>query len=574
VRALLYIAGEADKNQADWNIDDKPKLLSEFNGLHIFHITHIIPVMKLFQNGNCKNLWARNDTFGFNHHNFGDNSNTINANQYSDLHPGGNFTDGKIVQDKTIVVATVGEAEFRAVTWEAPKKLKGFEILSNFIIEIVRDTNKCRHIPDWDYVPPGCKACNDIMTQEASSSLFLVRHSEALVPDKKILSIGVTGSKQSDVKKYKTDHRWDPSENTKSSRIAAFTYQGCLAYYIHSCMPEINKVNDLSDAAKNGVHSLIAGFAFLFLEIICLIHERYQGIAGNKRHKKAAYRYRGCIEFYLSYALWTLLCIDRVGGDGKEANKYVQMSFVKFHRYIFADVLKVMVLAEPQYAGCTEITDLVFQNAGILPGSDPLPPARRVAGVCKAFVKFYKNFMKPIFYRHLVSLEPNPALIANIENDNDVILYNKQKIAFEMIIEGASQTHVYHLMENAIVGETDTFIDKIGIQGVLDRWHDMMQLAPRGTLRLLESFIDNQKLQEYRNIQLSMRPDSFQPMISAEAAETIYIMCNALELPYEPSCKEELELLRVAPTCSPMRSIWRLLLLGAFGAPQEAELAA
>jgi hypothetical protein len=174
----------------------------------------------------------------------------------------------------------------------------------------------------------------------------------------------------------------------------------------------------------------------------------------------------------------------------------------------------------------------------------------------------------------LVSLEPNPALIANIENDNDIILYNKQKIAFEMIIEGASRTHVYHLMENAIVGETDTFIDKIGIQGVLDRWHDMMQLAPRGTLRLLESFIDNQKLQEYRNIQLSMRPDSFQPMISAEAAETIYIMCNALELPYEPSCKEELELLRVAPTCSPMRSIWRLLLLGAFGAPQEAELAA
>jgi hypothetical protein len=141
-----------------------------------------------------------------------------------------------------------------------------------------------------------------------------------------------------------------------------------------------------------------------------------------------------------------------------------------------------------------------------------------------------------------------------------------------MIIEHDSRVQVYHLTENAIVGEVATFIDRIGIQGVLDRWHDMLQLAPARTLRLLESFVDNQKLQEYRNIQLSMRPDSFQPMITPEAAETIYIMCNALELPYEPTCKRELDLLRIAPTCSPMRSIWRLLLLGAFGPPREAEV--
>jgi hypothetical protein len=370
--------------------------------------------------------------------------------------------------------------------------------------------------------------------------------------------------------------RFDP-EPTRVNYPYAFTYQACLAYYVHRCMPTEPQVSPrLNPYFKSLIHSLIAAFAFLFLQIACLNHERYHGLSGGGIQKKPAYRYRGCIEFYLSYAFWTLLCIDQVGdyGDDADRAKYCNMDFVRFHRYVFADVLKVMILAEPQYAGCTEIADAVFQTAGILPGLREPEPAEQIERISEAFCNFYKNHIKPIFYRHLVGLMPDPRLLLHEDNQANLILYNKQRLAFDMIIEHDSRVQVYHLTENGIVGEVATFIDRIGIQGVLDRWHDMLQLAPARTLRLLESFVDNQKLQEYRNIQLSMRPDSFQPMITPEAAETIYIMCNALELPYEPTCKRELDLLRIAPTCSPMRSIWRLLLLGAFGPPREAEVPA
>ena len=69
-------------------------------------------------------------------------------------------------------------------------------------------------------------------------------------------------------------------------------------------------------------------------------------------------------------------------------------------------------------------------------------------------------------------------------------------------------------------------------------------------------------LKEYQNIRLNVRPDrfhtAFQPTISLEAAEAMFLMCTALELPSEPNSKEELELLRIAPKCSEMKSIERL----------------
>ncbi len=65
VMALLYIAGEADKDQADWNIADKPNLLSVYNGLHIFHST------KYYKHHSCYEVvskWKLQGFVGWNKH--------------------------------------------------------------------------------------------------------------------------------------------------------------------------------------------------------------------------------------------------------------------------------------------------------------------------------------------------------------------------------------------------------------------------------------------------------------------------------------------------------------------------
>jgi hypothetical protein len=236
------------------------------------------------------------------------------------------------------------------------------------------------------------------MTQQATFSAFLVRTTigTPLVPTKKILSIAISGEQQNSFKfkAYAGNVRFDP-EPTRVNYPYAFTYQACLAYYVHRCMPTEPQVSPrLNPYFKSLIHSLIAAFAFLFLQIACLNHERYHGLSGGGIQKKPAYRYRGCIEFYLSYAFWTLLYNDRLGddyGDGDTRDRYCDMDFVGFHRYVFADVLKVMILAEPQHAGCTEIADAVFQTAGILPGLREPEPAEQIERISEAFCNFYKK---------------------------------------------------------------------------------------------------------------------------------------------------------------------------------------
>ncbi len=57
-------------------------------------------------------------------------------------------------------------------------------------------------------------------------------------------------------------------------------------------MPKKNELRGISEIGKACVHTLIAAFAFLFLEIACLFHERYIRITCGNRHKKVAYLYR------------------------------------------------------------------------------------------------------------------------------------------------------------------------------------------------------------------------------------------------------------------------------------------
>jgi hypothetical protein len=160
---------------------------------------------------------------------------------------------GVPVPNDMICVATTGDKNFRAVTWSGPTRLRGFKTMSDLIIDIVKRVNGCRSTPNWNTKPPGCKSCNDIMTQAATSSDFLVRKTltTPLVPEKRILSIALNGKDHSDFSFKATrtagNVRCDPNESNSSGVPSAFTYQACLAYYVHRCMPVRTDIRSLNN---------------------------------------------------------------------------------------------------------------------------------------------------------------------------------------------------------------------------------------------------------------------------------------------------------------------------------------
>ena len=593
-RALLYIQGQALKFADDWNLDpqSKPNILSKKEDLHIFHESNTKSVIEMFKEGGAaEDMWLDGDTPFYKRENFADRvprsitrAKTIAGNSLTDA----TFTG--VVPPTMIYFSTTKFANYRAVQWARPTTIAYAEHITELIHECITNVGVCRYIPSTEYTVAGCKSCNDIMTLEATTSHFLVRHvisDYPLVPREAILSVKLSGTVKNNDLKFETPdskYRWDPNESNEDKDPADFTYQACLAYFIHRCMPKKNQFKFGTGRSRStkdkenekALHSLNAAISFLLLEIACLQFERMKGCQGGKqRRRKAGYRYRGCAEMYLSYVFYIFLSNDNVEGEeeGKDG-RHCSMDFAMFHRYIFLDVIQVVVLALPEYAGGFEILDVVFGELLNGGGVGPLVPTARIAEpaiiighMCKAIPKFYREVLKPIFSRHLAAMEPNPELLPLNPDDSgsdeeDAILYNKQRLTYNMMMDTGSAVRIMHIMEKTIVGQIDTFINCVGIHGVLMRWKRLLEMAPTRTEKLLDEFIDNETLKEYRNIQLSMRPDSFQPTISLEGAETVYLMCNALELPSEPSTKEELELLKIAPKCSEMRAIERLVQAG------------
>ena len=601
VRAVLFIASEATRNCADWNIKQDPKILDVYNALHIFHVTNTIPVMQLFEDGRAKDLWIGKPTKHFNPSNFSSSRPTslrdVQAKNTSGLNPRiNNFESGESVPQDMISVATVSKGKFRAVSWDKPRPLEQFESIHKLIETCISNVGECRFTPDFDLTVPGCKSCNDIMTLEATSSHLLVRNEiskEPLVPLESILSIELTGTLEANNLKFADDYagkyRWDPSESNRGKDPEHFTYQACLAYYIHRCMPRPLDFGFRSkpkqEKARPGAHTIIASMAFLFLEIAGLIFERMNGVQGGKqRLVKAAYRYRGCIELYLSHVFWILLRIDNIEGEKKGENgRHCTLDFMRFHRYVFLDVIKVLVLAEPKYAGEIEIADIVFNGDTLKSGKNYSPhqtseiAEKRIGFIAESVASFYSKIIKPVFSRHMAGLEPDLNLIPIVFSDGDeenAVLHNKQKLTYNMLIDCDSMNRIMHVMPKVIYGEIDTIIEEVGVQAVFARWQSMLELAPRSTESLVQSFVDNEVLKEYQNIRINMRPDSFQPTISLEAAEAIFLMCTALELPSEPNSREELELLRITPKCSEMKSIERLSKVRAFKEESQMQVGA
>ena len=199
-RAVLFIAGEASKNKADWNIDGEPKLIDKYNGLHLFHVSNTMPVMKLFDSGNAKDLWFDTDTPHYNRHNFSDihpiKIKTINDDRQSDIYRNSWKSKNDVPVDM-ICVSTKTESNYRAVSWKAPENRIDFSDITNLIHRFITEVGELRSRTIFEIKIPGCKSCNDIMTQEATASHFLVRDvisQDPLVPLESILSSGTNGS--------------------------------------------------------------------------------------------------------------------------------------------------------------------------------------------------------------------------------------------------------------------------------------------------------------------------------------------------------------------------------------------
>jgi hypothetical protein len=133
-----------------------------------------------------------------------------------------------------------------------------------------------------------------------------------------------------------------------------------------------------------------------------------------------------------------------------------------------------------------------------------------------------------------------------------------------MLVDVRDLISVMHQCQRAVAYDVDTFINRLGVHAVMRMWNRELQSAPVRADSLLEDFTRAWTLHEYHNIQKHAQSDPDQPKMSAETAESIYLMCNALELTRTALTRDEVDALRSASKCSVYKAVMRLLMSGAF----------
>lgn len=577
-RSINFIEGDAIKNASLWNLPSnvEPTLISEKQGLHIFHSTNILPIIQAFYDGKVRDMWLNDNTPGYNVINFRatpPNPDTAFMRTLPVWGLGGNG-----IANNIFVVSAA--KEMNAVQWAAPPPLRGFDNLAVLVENGLTRSDKCRMIPRSNEIVPGCKMCNDIMTQQATTSHFLVRKYislEPLVPTNSIITSKLINTGANYSAHLTGRCRFDPGNDNMNKRASEFNYQGCLAYYIHRCLPARPVRASLVVAArKANVRKIMVAFSFLLLEIACLTFERFRGSEGGRKpNSKPSFRYRGTSELYLSYLFWVILSNDIPHGEAPGAHNeaFCTLDFCQFHRYFFSEVVESLAISHPAFADAYELGDVVFGEnetylfnrnaAGLMPGSAIIPPAEILEFMCNRICVFYNETLWPTFSRHMTNLAPNPLLLAP-GPALDEILYNRQILVSNMIISVTVLRSMTHLLEKATVGDIDTFVESVGAHGVFWLWQRLLNMGPVCMERLMGQFMDSLTLIEYKNIQRSMSADPSKPSITEGAAESMYVCCNALDLRAEPRNEQELWDLKQGHMCSPPKSIPRLNMLGAF----------
>ena len=566
-QSVSYIEWEAIRNASLWNLpkNTEPTLISEKQMLHLFHNTNVRPVIQTFFDGAANDTWFDDNSPGFDQRLF----DTKNA---------GRFRNQNVTDDIFVVSAS---KEKRAVMWPAPReRVPGFDMLWDLLEDCIERVGYCRNLPNPEITIPGCKMCNDIMTQEATSSHFLVRKyisQEPLVPAKSILTYRL---KEKGTKFADAENAVDrgPNEENMNKRAHEFTYQGCLAYYFHRCLPDRpGRLPAEEMKQKIIARKIVVAFSFLVLEVACMTFERFKGLWGGRGSlAKPAFRYRGCTEMYIAYMFWILMTNDTPYGVDEEHPDvgFAMVEFCQFHRYMFLEVVPTLVECHSEFANAYEINDVIFGEYdeyflnldafGMQPGVICPPPARMLGFICERVCQFYLDIFKPIFSRHMTGMSPYDDLLSPGASEDDQLLYNRQKLVSNKLVSVSSLRRVMHRLENTTMGDIDTYVESVGAHAVFWLWQRLLETAPIVIERLMDNFMNSLTLIEYKNVQAGMSPDPSKPAISEAMAEKYYVMCNALELKSEPKNEREVMELKLGPLRSPPNAVDPLSKIGAF----------
>ena len=570
-RSLNYIEGKVVNNPTEWGVprNTEVKLVTDPQDLHTVHLTNSLPILDEFFAGKLQTIWLNNDSPGF-------------AWGSGALRPIGTPLPANVHGYFSIRIPNGhGGDAYRAVFWRRPAPVDGMGDLRNLIRQCIVRSNILaapgdprptpRVLPDVNLLLSGCKACNDIMTQEGTMRHMLARNRASNMPLVPLQSI------------YRYDLNRDPTDppvgavttaaraqdpNVGNRNNIRFSFQATIAYYIHRCLAPRPAVpaNHMPFQLQYRQFDIL--FAYILLEVCGLLFERTFGInGGTELRKKPSYRYRGLAELYVSYIFWMLLVNDIPPGGGA---RIVDVSFPVFHRYWFCELLDTLALTHQAAAGSVEILDVIFGNAlfavgGVMaigPNQRMVAPELVIGHMARSIAAFYTDILRPCFMRHMSGLDPEippvgaaPAVLQNIV---------AQSIARDMLIHRVGLDILTRHCETCTPRDIDSFLNRTGVHTVLKQWSDLLRSAPPKVDRLLHDWKDGWTLHEYENILHFLRQNPAQPKLSPPVAESIYLMCNVLELPTEPTNQDELNVLREAPKCSPYKAALRLELTGAF----------
>jgi len=581
-RSLNYVEQQVSKDSGSWGVVNgvDVKLVSKKQKLHMVHKTNYIPVLKSFvDGGKLADVWLNTDPPGL------DDAKNDRIGDGQPIDPGWYCI--------TNPPKTPG-GRYRFVTWDRPKKIKNMKNLFRLIEDCVtragvkdpgvgRDPRmggiQPRNLPSFLTGFPGCKECNDIMTQEATFRHLLIRDkiSETpVVPKESIYRYNLTGT-------YEDEHnlpnirgrcQMDPNEHNVSGIHSSF--QAALAYYIHRCLPvQLDVEGRVGPALSQRLRYFYVLFAFCLLEVLCLMYERYYGVQGGKdgnfdKRKKPTYRYKGLAELYVSYMLWILLVNDVAEGEGVRGRS-VNIQFVVFHRYYFKEMLSAFAITHNRVAGAVEIMDVIFSDRLFSTGRVPVipgrhtqirPPERVIGYMAECIYVFYEHSLKRFFSRHIAGLDPVP--LAPGASDVEKQWFGISKVVYDMLISREDLDLLMEICERAAPDDLDSCMNHVGVHAVISMWMDMLATAPDRVNRLIGEWVDAWTLREYVNIQEFLRQNPVQPRLSEAVAESIYLLCNALDMPTEPTNQDELEVLKAAPRCSVYKAALRLEKTGAF----------
>jgi hypothetical protein len=552
-RALNFINGDVQKHRNEWNCEATPNLISASEDSHIYHQTNVLPVMNLFTTGVMRTKWRNDNT-----------QDGAVANAAGVL--------PAVVHANTVILSQVNQQ--KACYWRAPRRLANLQNFHNLVQTCVINGAALPGggVPNHNVMYRICDLCNDFMTQQGTMSELLVRKNicaSSLVPDDRIAVANVimpAGGGHA----FNGARSTTPNDGNRNGKN--FTFQACLAYFLHRCLPE--RPGPPITAQDREWRTLVLNLSWVLLEMLSLKTERdYGSNGGRNTNQKPQYRYKGMIELYIGYFCWVLLSVDVMeGGLGR-----CTMPFTEFYRYFFSEVFDTLVVMYPQHASAVELSDIIFgdnwYNAGLAPVVNLAMgiPTRVFGFIANRMSSFYTDLLKPNFSRHMSGVLPNPALLLPGATALQLQLAARQITVYDMLITTEDLPILLHSCDRSVPGDVDSFMNNTGVHAVMRQWNRVLTSAPPRVDKLLNDFTDAWTLMEYQRIQKHSRDDPSLPKVSAAVAECMYLLCNTLEPPSDPHNKEEMDLLRQSLKCSVYKAAPRLMLLGAFDGGDDGD---